>query len=486
MLEKSNHKPLQHISIEERCTAFVLPVLLIVIDYISIVAAENLAYQIRRYMPPIANPEFNIPPVYLYIIVPTVFLCFLYSSDSHLRSVPFWKMAQKVFWGILYGLLTITMLMYFGRVSEVVSRLFVALTGILAFHFILIARYLFKKYINAQNLFQIPVIFIGAGKTAELVLKSFDRDSGFGYKVLGFIDDHPISEKLAKNFQILGGFADAEKIVRETGVQAVIITAPGLSAEEQVSLVNRIQPYVKHVSFVPDLIGTPMGSISIESLMDEKIMLIRVKNNLAHWHNRVLKRAFDLIASLLGMVFVIPLGIILSILIYVDSPGPVIFAHRRIGRHGKEFPCYKFRSMVPNAQKVLADYLAANPAAQEEWAQDFKLKDDPRITRIGAFLRKTSLDEFPQLINVIKGEMSLVGPRPIVQAEIEKYGEYIQDFYLVPPGITGMWQVNGRSDTTYEERVQMDSWYVRNWSVWIDMMYLLKTFRVVIAEKGAY
>ena len=486
MSEKSNHKPLQHISMEERCTAFVLPVLLIVIDYISIVAAENLAYQIRRCMPPIANLEFHIPSVYLYIIVPTVFLCFLHSSNSHIRSIPFWKMAQNVFWGTLYGLLTITMLMYFGKVSQVVSRLFVGMTGIFAFTFILIARYLFKKYINAQNLFQVPVIFIGAGKTAELVLKSFDHDSGFGYKILGFIDDHPISERLAKDFRILGGFADAEEIVRQTGVQAVIITAPGLSSEAQVQLVNRIQPYVKHVSFVPDLIGTPMGSITVESLMDEKIMLIRVKNHLAHWQNRALKRIFDLLASLLGMIVVIPLGIVLSILIYIDSPGPIIFAHRRIGRSGREFPCYKFRSMVPDAQKVLSDYLAENPAAKEEWNRDFKLKNDPRITRIGAFLRKTSLDELPQLINVIKGEMSLVGPRPIVRAEIEKYGDYIQDFYLVPPGITGMWQVSGRSDTTYEERVQMDSWYVRNWSVWIDMMYLMKTFKIVLSGKGAY
>ena len=486
MSEKSNHKPLQHISIEEHCTAFVLPVLLIVIDYISIVAAENLAYQIRRSILPIANPEFYIPTGYLYIIVPTVFLCFLHSSNSHIRSVPFWKMAQNVFWGTLYGLLTITMLMYFGRVSQVVSRLFVGMTGVFAFNFILIARYLFKKYINAQNLFQVPVIFIGAGKTAELVLKSFNHDSGFGYKILGFIDDHPISERLAKDFRILGGFADAEEIVHKMGVQTVIITAPGLSSEAQVQLVNRIQPYVKHVSFVPNLIGTPMGSITVESLMDEKIMLIRVKNNLAHWHNRALKRIFDLVASILGMVVVIPLGIILSILIYVDSPGPIIFAHRRIGRHGKEFPCYKFRSMVPDAQKVLSDYLVENPAANEEWNREFKLKNDPRITRIGSFLRKTSLDELPQLINVIKGEMSLVGPRPIIEAEIEKYGEYIQDFYLVPPGITGMWQVSGRSDTTYEQRVAMDSWYVRNWSVWIDMVYLLKTIKVVLAQRGAY
>lgn len=479
-----NHQT--NISYSDHCAPVVVPVILFVLDYAAIVLAAAAAYHARRTLFFAPDPYFYIPPVYLYIIVPTIFLCFLHASNTHIRSMPFWKMAQNVFWAILYSLLTIIMLMYFGKVADVVSRLFVGMTGIFSFVLILTVRYLFKVYINAQNLFQVPVLFVGAGRTAELVLKSFDHDSGFGYKILGFIDDHPISERLAQDFRILGGFADAERIIQETGVQTVIITAPGLSSEEQVNLVNRIQPHVKHVSFVPNLIGTPIGSITVESLVDEKIMLLKVKNNLAHWHNRALKRAFDLAASLCGMVFVIPLGLLLCLLIYIDSPGPVIFAHRRIGRGGREFPCYKFRTMVPNAQTVLADYLYTHPAARAEWERDFKLKDDPRITRVGAFLRKTSLDELPQLINVIKGEMSLVGPRPIVTAEIEKYGDYIQDFYLVPPGITGMWQVNGRSDTTYEQRVAMDSWYVRNWSVWIDMVYLLKTIKVVLAQRGAY
>lgn len=139
-----------------------------------------------------------------------------------------------------------------------------------------------------------------------------------------------------------------------------------------------------------------------------------------------------------------------------------------------------------DAEGALKKYLAIHPEAQEEWGRNFKLKDDPRITKIGRFLRKTSLDELPQLWNVLVGDMSLVGPRPIVKDEIVKYGTYINDFYLVPPGITGVWQVSGRSDTTYDERVQMDSWYVHNWSVWIDIVYLVKTVLAVVKGKGAY
>ncbi|MBR3456628.1 MAG: undecaprenyl-phosphate galactose phosphotransferase WbaP, partial [Selenomonadaceae bacterium] len=463
-----------------------LPALLMLLDYAMIVSAEMLAYGLRRFWLPNANPDFYIPAVYLYIIVPTIFLCFLKSTDAHMRSIPFWRMAQNVFWAVFYSILTITMLMYFGKVGEVVSRLFVGMTGCFSFLFILVARYFFKQYINRQKLFQVPVLFIGAGRTAKLLLDAFDNDTGFGYRVIGFIEDRPEKSPIADRVRILGRFSNIERVIQMTGVQNVIITVPGLSASEQVAMVNRIQPLVKNVSFVPDLIGTPVGALDIETLVDSKLMLLRVRNNLARWYNRLAKRVFDILVSFCGMVFVLPLGLFLAIAIYIDSPGPIVFAHRRIGQHGKEFPCYKFRSMVPDADTALKKYLEEHPEAREEWERDFKLKDDPRVTRVGRILRKTSLDELPQLLNVLKGEMSLVGPRPIVQAEIVKYGDLFHDFCLVPPGITGMWQVNGRSDTTYEERVQMDSWYVRNWSVWIDIVYLLKTFKVVFSGKGAY
>ena len=141
--------------------------------------------------------------------------------------------------------------------------------------------------------------------------------------------------------------------------------------------------------------------------------------------------------------------------------------------------------MIPNAQQVLEEYLENDPQARLEWETNFKLSNDPRVTKLGAVLRKTSLDELPQVFNVLKGEMSLVGPRPIVRAEVEKYGENIREYYMVRPGITGMWQTSGRSDTTYEERVAMDTWYVRNWSVWIDMKYLVKTFGCIIGKQSS-
>lgn len=164
----------------------------------------------------------------------------------------------------------------------------------------------------------------------------------------------------------------------------------------------------------------------------------------------------------------------------------MIFKHRRVGKDGKEFNCYKFRSMCVNSKEVLEHLLATDPAAKAEWDKEFKLKDDPRITKSGAFLRKTSLDELPQLWNVLKGEMSLVGPRPIVQAEVPRYGKYITEYYSVLPGITGMWQTSGRSDISYPERVQMDNWYVHNRTLWLDLVLLWRTVSVVVHHDGAY
>ena len=201
----------------------------------------------------------------------------------------------------------------------------------------------------------------------------------------------------------------------------------------------------------------------------------------------VVKTAFDYILTLVGAVFISPLLVYIAYRIKKEDPGPVFFAHTRIGKDGKHFPCYKFRSMVVNSQEMLQKYLAENPAAREEWERDFKLKDDPRVTPTGKFLRSTSLDELPQIFNVLRGEMSLVGPRPVIQEELDKYyGETAKLYCTVKPGITGLWQVSGRSDIGYDERVALDATYIKYRSMWGDIVILWKTIGVVLMKKGAY
>jgi lipopolysaccharide/colanic/teichoic acid biosynthesis glycosyltransferase len=196
-------------------------------------------------------------------------------------------------------------------------------------------------------------------------------------------------------------------------------------------------------------------------------------------------RAMDVFIALTALVFLAPLLIGLALLVCADGGAPV-FAHSRIGRNGKRFPCYKFRSMVRDAEARLIAILATDERARQEWAKDHKLRDDPRVTRLGAFLRRSSLDELPQLFNVLRGEMSIVGPRPIVEAEIMRYGRRFRDYCAVRPGITGLWQVSGRNDVSYRRRVALDVLYARKRGPGLDLWIILRTIPAVLTRKGCY
>lgn len=210
-----------------------------------------------------------------------------------------------------------------------------------------------------------------------------------------------------------------------------------------------------------------------------------MQQNLAKWSSRALKRAFDIVGSLSIIIVLSPVLLYISQKVKKDG-GSAIYGHERVGKGGKPFKCLKFRSMVVNSKEVLERLLENDPKAKAEWDATFKLKDDPRITKIGQFLRRTSLDELPQLFNVLKGEMSLVGPRPIITAELERYNDEVDYYLLSKPGMTGLWQVSGRSDVDYDTRVYLDAWYVKNWSMWNDIAILFKTIGVVLKKDGAY
>lgn len=200
----------------------------------------------------------------------------------------------------------------------------------------------------------------------------------------------------------------------------------------------------------------------------------------------IMKRVVDIIGGLVGVILLIPLTICIGIANKIAKDnGPIFYSQERIGKNGKRFKIYKYRSMIVDADKKLEKYLAENEEARAEWEENKKLREDPRITKVGNFIRKTSLDEFPQFINVLKGDMSLVGPRPIVDGEIEKYEGRKDEFLSVKPGCTGFWQANGRSDTTYDERMEMELYYVRNMSIKLDIKILFKTVKAVLNKEGA-
>ncbi|MDH7497842.1 MAG: exopolysaccharide biosynthesis polyprenyl glycosylphosphotransferase, partial [Syntrophomonadaceae bacterium] len=289
-----------------------------------------------------------------------------------------------------------------------------------------------------------------------------------------------------RQFPILGVFRDSKALMERTGATHMVVAAPNLEPNSLVGLVNRLHREGATVMLIPNLRGLPLTGMEVEYFFNEQMMSLRIRNNLASGFNRAMKRVFDLGVGSLILVAILPLMALVALAIKLDSPGPVTFAHRRIGRGGREFNCYKFRSMVVNADAVLQQVLDSDPALREEWERNFKLRRDPRVTRVGRLLRATSLDELPQIFNVLKGEMSLVGPRPIVASEVPRFTHYIADYYQVCPGMTGLWQVSGRSEIEYSSRIRLESWYIRNWSLWLDVSLLFRTIAVVLGKRGAY
>lgn len=473
-----------HTSSHHTGGSFIPAVIFALFDYLSLVLAGLFAVHLRNWF--MTYSTFHLSASYFFFWLPLVFMLFIFFGGLYGKRMLVYQMTERLFLACLGGTVFSVLLMFIAQVSGQVSRLFVLLYAVLAFAVLSIVRIFICKVFKKVRAFQIPVLIVGAGKTADLVVRQFQRDAGMRYRILGFLEDRKPFKDYGPNMPILGGFDDLEKAAKETGVDTILIAAPGLPQEKLSDLIYRAQSLVKHVAVVPNLVAVPMSNVSVESFFDAKIMVLHIRNNLDNPWNRLLKRLFDIIATIVGGILISPILLIIAIWVYHDSPGPVIFKHRRVGKDGKEFNCYKFRSMCVNSKEVLEHLLATDPAAKAEWDKEFKLKDDPRITKSGAFLRKTSLDELPQLWNVLKGEMSLVGPRPIVQEEVPRYGKYIKEYYSVLPGITGMWQTSGRSDIDYPERVQMDSWYVHNWNVWLDLVLLWRTVSVVLNHKGAY
>lgn len=464
-------------------------------DLAGFFSSFSLAVLVRLHLLPALSGMFprGVPEQlfdYLWVMGLIGAICFTYEG-LYTRRFPFWRETKRVIKAATLAFFLVLGIVSLGKLSSEVSRTVLVLGYVISLFALPLWRLAGKTALLKLGLWDKPVLILGAGKTGELAASALLREKLLGYRIAGFLDDD-LAKKAGlqingRRFKILGGFRDAERVMAETGVRHLIVAAPGMPGAALVKLVNRLQRRAASLVVIPDLFGVPVMSAEADYFFDEQVLSFRLRNNLASPWNMLAKRTFDLAAGLIILLVSAPVLILIALAIKLDSPGPVFFTHRRIGRGGKEFNCYKFRTMYLNNEQILKKHLEANPEAKRQWAKYAKLKDnDPRITHIGRLLRKFSLDELPQIFNVLKGEMSLAGPRPYLPREIEKLHNHADSILLARPGITGLWQVSGRNEIDFEGRLQLDSWYVRNWSLWLDITLLIRTVGVVFSRRGAY
>lgn len=329
-----------------------------------------------------------------------------------------------------------------------------------------------------------PVVIFGAGELGRAVASALAREHRFCLKPVAFFDEAPdLQGARVEGVPVLGGVKDAEELVKNCPGTVAIVAMPGVKPDSLAGILEGPVSEFRRVILIPDLFGT--SSLWVSAFDLGGIVGLEVHQKLLDPRREWIKRFVELGLIVLGLPLILFLGAIIAVLIKHDSPGPILYRQQRIGRGGKDITIWKFRTMITDAAADLQECLSTNPELRAEWEESHKLANDPRITRVGRILRKTSLDELPQLWNVIRGDLSLVGPRPIVWDEVEKYRDGFRLYKKVKPGLTGLWQISGRSDTSYAERVRLDEYYVRNWSLWFDIYILLKTPSEVFRCRGA-
>jgi len=345
-------------------------------------------------------------------------------------------------------------------------------------------RSLLRRMIHTKSWWGHPVVILGAGITGSAVCTALAREHRLGLRPIAFLDDD--SDKIGTCIQgvpVEGALHDAGTMFREFRDAVAIVAMPGLAPERLVEILEGPASEFRRLILIPDLFGA--SSLWISAFDLGGILGLEVHQKLLDPRRQWVKRCMELGLILIFLPVLMLLSFVIAIWIKMDSAGSVLYCQKRIGLHGKDIKIWKFRTMVQDADAALAECLAIDPELRAEWRENHKLACDPRITRVGRILRKTSLDELPQLWNVLRGDLSLVGPRPIVWDEVDKYQGGFFLYKKVKPGLTGLWQVSGRSDTSYAERVRLDAYYVRNWSVWFDIYILVKTPVEVFRCRGA-
>lgn len=457
----------------------------IALDFFLVLTSLLLSSSLRVYfsfLPFVKDIEAPVQmPWLLYLLFPAIWVGILlsfsvYDSRRNLRLA---AELGSLTLGCLLATISIAGVLYltFREVSRFLFLFFAILSfGLLVF-WRLVLRYGLRWNILGRS-YRRRLLILGAGKAGRSLLSQMLNQPDLGIRLIGFLDDDP--QKQAGELDVLGPLDVARDVIRQNHVDDVVIALPRSAYVRLNQVASELHDMAVRVWVIPDYFSLAMHRATVEEFAG--IPMLDLRAPALSEYQRMIKRAFDLALSLLLLPFFIPIVGLIALAIWLDNPGPVFFRQRRVGENGRLFEMIKFRTMVVEADALrhLVEHF------DDQGRLIHKVRDDPRVTPIGRFLRKTSLDELPQLINVLKGEMSLVGPRPELPYLVEKYESWQRKRFAVPQGVTGWWQVNGRSDKPMHLHTEDDLYYVQHYSIWLDLKILLMTAGVVLRGKGAY
>jgi exopolysaccharide biosynthesis polyprenyl glycosylphosphotransferase len=403
---------------------------------------------------------------------------------SQPRGASWFDQVYRLLTGTATGIILMIFVIVFFFRPFFYSRLIFVYAGALVTIFLGLSRIvkrMVRQHLRKRGLGVDRLLIVGAGEVGRTVMRNIVAHPALGYHIVGFVDDDP--EKGSTDigrFQALGNTANIPRLAKELIIDEVIITLPWMYHRKIVSILAQCEREQVRVRIVPDIFQMTLSHLDVEDLAG--IPMIGVRDISIGRGQMLFKRAMDVTVSTVGLILLFPFFLLIALFIRIDSPGPILFRQIRVGKGERLFACYKFRSMHQGADEEKSRLQDLNEAE----GLFFKIRNDPRITRMGRVLRRTSLDEVPQLINVLMGHMSLVGPRPAPPAEVQRYQPWHRRRLEVCPGITGLWQVSGRSQLTFDEMVLLDLYYIENWSPLLDIRIMLRTLPKMITGEGAY
>jgi exopolysaccharide biosynthesis polyprenyl glycosylphosphotransferase len=466
-------------------------------DFFALLGAMWFAYWLRfenayivRAFPPESTAAFNNIALALLLTSPILFLalkiCGMYDTRARVRILD--RIPKIV--GAVNVYLVILLISSFFLDTSISIRGFLVFFWIFSIVFLFAGRFLLQVLLSIAGINDVVMrntLIVGSGKVGKEVARKLQKHDAFGLRPVGLIDDDPLytefTEPEIKDMRVLGGLKDLSRIIGDFEVEKVVIAFTGDSAEQLLDLASKCNKMGVECSIIPRLFEVITDEITVNEIGG--IPLIRLREKKIEGYRKALKAAEDYLLGLAALLIAAPILLVTAIAIKLDSPGPVFFRHKRVGKNGKCFDCIKFRSMVDGACDMQEDMVNGDEEAEHGWLC-WKNQDDPRITRVGKWIRKFSIDELPQIFNVLSGHMSLVGPRPHIKEEVQSYKEWHKQRLNIKPGITGPWQVSGRSDLPFDEMIKLDLYYIETWSLWQDFKIILRTFTAIISSNGAY